>query len=111
MVSLTLQEKKVLWFVAFLFVAGAGLSFWRQSTGCNFCLIDIYGAKKAAQPLDLNSATREELIALPGIGEKLAEAILLERSRRGRFASVEDLKVVSGLTEKRMSGLRNLVKV
>jgi competence ComEA-like helix-hairpin-helix protein len=110
MVHLTLQEKKILWFVALLFALGAALTVFRKSTGCSFCLLDIYGSKRA-EPIDMNTATREQWVALPGIGEKLADAILAERTRRGRFISQDDLLAIPGITEKRLSSFRDLVKV
>jgi competence protein ComEA len=69
------------------------------------------GATSPAGPLDLNAATLADLEALPGIGPTLAEAILRERERRGRFESVEDLKQVRGIGEQRFADIRDLVTV
>ena len=41
--------------------------------------------------LCLNTATREELLALPGVGEKTADRILSYRDTYGRFSAVEQL--------------------
>src|SRR3954451_31137 len=41
-------------------------------------------------PLDLNTATLEQLDELPGVGPATAKAIIAERERRGRFRSVDD---------------------
>lgn len=49
--------------------------------------------------LDLNRATREQLMELPGIGEAKAEAILAYREEIGRFQSIEELKEISGIKE------------
>ncbi len=61
--------------------------------------------------LDLNAATREELSALPGIGDTRAEAILRFRAMRGRLGSVDDLCEVPGLDAKTVERLRPFVKV
>jgi len=61
--------------------------------------------------LDLNTATREQLEELPGIGPALAEAILAEREKRGGFQSVDDLKGVRGIGEKRFADIEDLVTV
>ena len=61
--------------------------------------------------LDLNTATREELEALPGIGEVKAQAILDYRAEHGAFSSVEELLEVSGIGEKTLAGLYEYVKV
>ena len=49
--------------------------------------------------VDLNSAQKEQLMELPGIGETKAEAILSYREEVGRFQTIEDLKNVSGIKE------------
>jgi competence protein ComEA len=60
--------------------------------------------------IDLNTATQQELETLPGIGPKLAEAIIAYRQQQ-RFMSVEDLQNVRGIGEKRMADIRPLVTV
>jgi competence protein ComEA len=62
-------------------------------------------------PLDLNLATAEQLDALPGVGPVTAERILEWRSRNGRFTSVEQLREVEGIGERRFSQLRELVRI
>ncbi len=49
--------------------------------------------------IDLNTATKEQLLSLPGIGEQKAEAILSYREERGRFSSTEELKNISGIKD------------
>lgn len=61
--------------------------------------------------IDLNAATREELSALPGIGETRAEAILRFRAVHGHLRSVDDLRDVPGLDAKTVDRLRPFVKV
>lgn len=62
-------------------------------------------------PLDLNSATLDQLDTLPGVGPATGQAILDERERRGGFRSVEDLLEVRGIGEAKLAGLRDLVRV
>ncbi len=64
-----------------------------------------------ARPLDLNRATVAELARLPGVGPGLAQRILEERGRRGRFDSPEALRQVVGLGPKKLAALRDLVTV
>ncbi len=49
------------------------------------------------QPIDLNGATIGELMLIPGVGEKTAEAIVELRKKRGRFLRVDEIRAVSGL--------------
>ena len=64
-----------------------------------------------AGSVDLNTATAEELDALPGVGPKIAEAILAYRNEHGRFGSVDELDQVKGIGDATMSKLRPLVSV
>ena len=61
--------------------------------------------------LCLNTATREELLALPGVGEKTADRILSYRDTYGRFSAVEQLLDVEGIGPTLLEQLRGLVTV
>lgn len=62
-------------------------------------------------PLDLNSATAEELEALPGIGAELASRILEYRRTHGGFTAVEELMEVPGIGEGRFAALEGRITV
>jgi competence protein ComEA len=62
-------------------------------------------------PLDLNSATVEQLDGLPGVGPVTAQHIVEWRTHNGRFASVDQLREVDGIGERRFGQLRDLVRV
>ena len=64
-----------------------------------------------ATPLDLNTATPEQLDQLDGIGPGMAGRILDYRKEHGGFGSVEELGQVPGIGEKRMAALREKVRV
>jgi len=72
-------------------------------------------AAAAAAPskpaLNLNTATLEQLEALPGIGRKTAELILEYRTKSGGFKRIEDLMNVKGIGEKSFLKLKPLVTV
>lgn len=59
------------------------------------------------QPVNINTATAEELTALPGIGEKKAEAIVSDREAHGAYESVDDLSRVSGIGSATVEQLRD----
>lgn len=61
--------------------------------------------------LNLNSATLEQLDALPGIGPSYAQRILDYRLENGPFQSVDDLGEVPGIGEATLAKLRDLVTV
>ncbi|MFT3875322.1 MAG: ComEA family DNA-binding protein [Propioniciclava sp.] len=61
--------------------------------------------------LDLNKATAEQLIALPGIGPVTAQAIVAWRTEHQKFSRVEELQEVDGIGPKTFAQLRPLVRV
>ncbi|MFE9632988.1 helix-hairpin-helix domain-containing protein [Streptomyces sp. NPDC006463] len=61
-------------------------------------------------PLSLGSATVEQLDGLPGVGPVLAQHIVDFRTARGGFRSVEELRQVNGIGERRFADLRTLVR-
>jgi competence protein ComEA len=64
-----------------------------------------------AAVIDLNAATQAELETLPGVGPATAQRILAERERRGGFKTVQDLRRVPGIGERRFAELRHRVRV
>lgn len=61
-------------------------------------------------PLDLNTASVGELMALPGIGEKRAAAIVAWREENGPFGCVDDLAEVRGIGPATVDRLRPFVR-
>ena len=61
--------------------------------------------------VDLNSATATDLDALPGVGPVMASRILDWRTAHGRFASVDQLREVSGIGARTFERLRPHVRV
>jgi DNA uptake protein ComE-like DNA-binding protein len=56
-------------------------------------------------PKDINAATRDELIAVYGIGEKLADKILLEKEKFGGFVSMDQFQFVWGVSPEAINDL------
>ncbi|MEU3148236.1 ComEA family DNA-binding protein, partial [Streptomyces sp. NPDC006999] len=61
-------------------------------------------------PVSLSTATLEQLDSLPGVGPVLARHILDYRTRNGGFRSVDELREVNGIGDRRFADLRNLVR-
>ena len=59
--------------------------------------------------IDINSASAQQLQALPGIGEVLSQRIVDYRREIGRFASYEQIMDVSGIGEATLAKIRDLI--
>lgn len=72
---------------------------------------NVDGTSLPVGPIDLNTATAEELETLPGVGPATAAAIVAYRDRHGPFASVDELGEVSGIGPSKLAAIRDLVTV
>jgi len=61
------------------------------------------------QKVNINTATREELETLPGIGPVLAGRIVEYRQQNGRFMSLEDIKNVSGIGDAKFEQIKDKI--
>src|SRR5437764_1352758 len=93
-----------------LAVAVTGLVGWR------WCA-DHFGTRPTdlhrdpTHRIDLNRATRAELMQVPGVGPQLADRIVAERDGRGKFARVDDLAGVHGIGDATLNKIRPWVTV
>ncbi len=74
-------------------------------------------AQRVGKPLperasiSINQATEQEFERLPGIGPALATRIIEYRKRSGPFRSVQDLRRVKGIGEKKLAAMRRFIKL
>lgn len=64
------------------------------------------GATAPSAPINLNSATADQLDTLDGVGPATAQKILQYRTQHGGFASIDDLAQVSGIGPKKLAALK-----
>ena len=81
--------------------AGPGLSDLSGEDGCG----------SGSGRVDLNSASKEQLMTLPGIGESKAEAIIRYREESGPFSCTEDVMNISGIKDRVYSQIRDRITV
>lgn len=61
--------------------------------------------------INLNKATKEELMTLPGVGASRAESIIQYRNENGGFKSIEEIMLISGIKEGLFEKIKDLIKV
>lgn len=69
------------------------------------------GKLAPGQTVNINTATAEQLDALPGIGPSKAQAIIDYRNEHGRFNSIEDIQNVKGIKEGEFSKIKDYIRV
>jgi competence protein ComEA len=83
-----MKVRKVLWCVV--------LSLFALS-------VALYAAQGV---INVNTATKEELMMLPGIGEKTASAVVANRQANGPFKTIDDMTKIKGISKKKLDKLR-----
>lgn len=125
--ALTATERKVLLFVTGAFVAGLGIRLVQETfpavrttdyaaSDSTFAALSVSAepnntGETHGGPVDLNTATKRQLMDLPGIGAVTAERIILYRTERGPFRSVNDLQNVRGISKRKLEQLRPFITV
>ncbi len=74
-------------------------------------LLMLFFATTAFAELNINTASKDELNGLPGIGPVKAEAIIKYRDEKGPFKNIEDLKNVYGIGDKIFNRLKSEISV
>lgn len=64
-----------------------------------------------AEPININTASLEQLEQLPGIGPTRAQAIIDYRQQNGNFGGIEDIEKVKGIKEGEFSKIKDMIKV
>lgn len=73
--------------------------------------LEVSGENEVTTKININTATKEELLVLNGIGETKAEAIIEYRTKNGNFDKIEDIKNVSGIGEAAFEKIKNQITV
>ena len=68
-------------------------------------------SKPQVSVININTATKDELDTLPGIGPSKAEAIITYRETVGAFKTIEDIKNVKGIGDKTFENLKDYITV
>jgi len=102
MFGLTAEERKLILFLVGVLLLGIGINFLAKRY---VSIRPVFSAPCNLAKVDLNSADKDLLTGVPGIGEKLALRILERRVQRSGFSSIEELKDVKGIGDSKFERL------
>ncbi len=85
--------------------AATGSQEWQQPTR-----IETSGQEMTAV-VNINTAGKEELMTLPGIGEAKADSILSYRQEKGSFSTIEEIKQISGIKDRVFEKIKDRITV
>ena len=127
--AFTKNEQKIFLFLAVVFLSGIAIKVYKayvipaHATQFDYARSDSVFAARSQQLLagsdsnatvtgrmNINTATVNQLIQLPGIGEAVAERIVLYRDENGKFRGIEKLKNVKGIGDKKFKKLKPLIE-
>ena len=109
--ALTAMTAAVFLAAWFATVRAPGISVSTQRGGAYEMPAEAADDEETPGVIDLNQATLDELMTLPGIGESRAQSIIDYREKYGGFRSVAELKKVPGITASVLDGLNGRVTV
>jgi competence ComEA-like helix-hairpin-helix protein len=126
--ALTKTEQRIILFLCGTFTLGVCIRFYQdafpnapqfdyRAVDSTFAaLSDKSVTEDSSEGLDtrplhmnLNTATKEQLMKLPGVGDVTAERIMLYRDEHDGFGSIEELRQVKGISTKKLEKLKPLL--
>ncbi len=108
MLNMTHQERKVILFLIIVALTGIGIDLLRKKSSH---LEAIACVTKDAGTINLNRADMDELKSLPGIGDKLAKAIIDYRDAHNGFKDPGELKNIRRIYPAKFEIIKSLVSV
>jgi comEA protein len=108
------RELVVVIFLSAVFLSGALINTYRKwQANRRLASLPVELIQPTNVPMDtlidINTATVEQLDALPGIGPVLAQRIVSYRERQGGFKSIEEIRNVNGIGPKRFASIREFI--
>jgi len=86
-------------------------SFSSQTAGVSSLGQEATQHVTAQSQININTATKEQLKTLPGVGDVIAQRIIDYRTEYGNFKNTSQIKNVKGIGEKTYSEIKELIKV
>ena len=111
MIALTKQERYVLLILAAVLFAGSLFNFAFKKYPQLENIVNLIDSDKLYSKVDINTATLEELISIPYIGDYTARKIIEYRQENGRFTSIDQLQSVQGIKEKNFQKFSKFITI
>jgi competence ComEA-like helix-hairpin-helix protein len=108
MFNMTQQERQAVLFLAAVALAGTGLHFLRANLPATKVTAWIF---KDIGKVNLNTADKQLLMSVSGIGVKLAERIIDYRRDNGAFQEMEELKNIKGMNGCRFEKVKGYLTI
>jgi comEA protein len=114
MLELTRQEKRVLLFLLATGLVGIGVLLYKN-LACRPDIKVVSGEivsdeARLQKTININTAMKDELMRLPGIGPALADAVIRYRDAKGAFQSIDDIKSVSGIGPTKFERIKDYIR-
>lgn len=108
MFNLTQEERRVVLFLITVILIGAGADFLAKKY---LPLRSIACFSQDIGKINLNSADKDMLMGVPGIGEKLANRIIVYREKQTSFCALEELKNIKGISASKYETIKDYLIV
>jgi len=110
MIGFTRQERTVLSVILAVVLAGLSFNFLFQRYPELKDLVNLIDSPKLYPKVNINTATKEELVSVPYIGEYTATNIIKHRESEGPFQEVVQLKEVKGIRDKNFAKFKQYLE-
>ena len=111
MLNLTRAERLVVLFLSLFILTGVTINYLLKKQPVLQRFYNCANLERADVNLDLNKASQEDLMRLPGIGEAIALEIVQYRESRGGFKAIEELEKVKGIGPQKLELIKEHVTI
>ena len=111
MFHLTKDEQRVLLVLAMIIFLGAVIEYSFKKYPQLRDVVNLIDTPKLYPKMDINTASLEELVSLPYIGNYTAAEIIKYRELNGPFTSLKQLKSVKGIRDKNFERFKDFLKI
>ena len=110
MIKFTKEEKIILLFLGATFLIGTAVLYYKSLNPKSHPFIRFEETSiEISEKININRATRKELVKIKGIGPALSGRIMSYREKHGHFKTAEDIKNVKGIGDKTFEKIKRQI--